>query len=84
MFLGIDSSPLSPSLVNRFLTEMSKAVHSLETSLDEGVGVEQSSRDGLHHLKDLHRVADSFDLKLAHFENGECDPEQGSASLVEE
>lgn len=84
MFTSVDRSPPSTAVVDGVLRDVPEAVASLVAGVHQGAGVQESLRDRLHDLEDLHRVADRLDLLLADLEDSERDAEQRPAALVEE
>ena len=74
---------LTPPL-HRILAQIAEAAALLKAELHQRVGVEHRARHALHHLEDLHRVVDRFDLSFAGFEDGERDAEERLGAFEEE
>lgn len=66
---------LSPN-VDGLLTNVPEPIPSSVTSLDESASVDDLPWDCLYNLKDLHRIADRFDLRFAGFEDSQSYPKQ--------
>jgi len=64
------------SLVDSFLTDMSKAISPAITRFDDSTRVDEASWDCLNNLEDLHRVIYSPDLRLAGLEDGESNSKE--------
>ena len=80
--LGKRIPSLLPLLFNRLLTEMPKSVAPSIARLDQRSRVDKSSRYGLHHLEDLHRIVHTADLALARLEDCQGNAEQRLGALT--
>ena len=65
-----------PSLVDSFLTDMSKAISPAITRFDDSTRVDEASWDCLNNLEDFHRVIYSPDLRFTGLEDGESNSEE--------
>ncbi len=63
---------------------MPEPVPSPKTHIHQHPRIDQTARDGLHDLKDLHGVGNGLDFSLADLEDSESDAKEGAAALVEE
>jgi len=82
--IRIAPPPLPSPLLDRLLAQMAKPVPPPKTRPHQRIRIHQPSRNRLHDLEDLHRVAHGPDLRLADLEHRQRDAEERLRPLVEE